>query len=82
MKLICIHVTVWNMVILNQNVKIYFMFSYFLYLFKELPKQASEFSSRLEWLWMVPNSTVLTVAAIFKSWLLKMAAASKIQISL
>ena len=36
------------MVILNQNVIIYIMFSQFLYLFKELHKQASEFSSRLE----------------------------------
>ena len=31
---------------------------------------------------MVPNSTVMTVAAIFQSRLLEMAAARKIQISL
>ena len=44
MRLICIHVTVQNMVkILNQNVIIYVMFSYFLYLFKELHKQALKF---------------------------------------
>ena len=48
MRLICIHVVVYNMVILNQNVIIYIMFSQFLYLLKELHKQASEFSSRLE----------------------------------
>ena len=48
MRLIYIHITVWNMVILNQNIIIYKMFSYFLYLLKEVDKQASEFSSRLE----------------------------------
>ena len=52
------------------------MFSSFLYLSKERHKQASEFSSRLDW-WVVPNSTVVTVAAIFKSRLSKMAAARK-----
>ena len=57
------------------------MFSEFLYLFKELHKQASEFSYSLELWWMVPNSTVMTVAAIFKSRLLKMATARKIHIS-
>ena len=36
------------MAILDQNVIIYIMFSEFLYLSKELHKQASEFSSRLE----------------------------------
>ena len=45
---ICIHFTVKNMVILNQNAKIYIMLSYFLYLlFKELHKQASKFSSKV-----------------------------------
>ena len=53
------------------------MLSYFLYLFKEQHKQASELSSRLELWWLVPNSTVMTVAAIFKSRLLKMAATRK-----
>ena len=48
MRLICIHVAVLNMGIPNQNVIIYIMFSSFLYLFKELHKQASELSSRLE----------------------------------
>ena len=48
MRLICIHVVFLNMVILNQNIIIYTMFSYFLNLFKELHKQASEFSSRQE----------------------------------
>ena len=47
MSLIYIHVDVY-MVILNQNVTIHIMFSYFLYLSKELHKQASELSSRLE----------------------------------
>ena len=70
------------MVILNQNVIIYTMFNQFLNLFKELHKQALEFSSRLEKWWMVPNSTVMTVAAILKSRLLKMATARKIIISL
>ena len=69
------------MVIRNQNAIFYIMFSEFLYLFKELHKQASEFSCSLELWWMVPNSTVMTVAAIFKSRLLKMAAARKIHIS-
>ena len=36
-----------NMVILNQNVIIYKMFSQVLYRFNELHKQALEFSSRL-----------------------------------
>ena len=53
------------------------MFSYFLYLSKELHKQASEFTSRLEKWCMIPNSTVMPVAAIFKSKLLKMATARK-----
>ena len=49
---------------------------------KELHKQPSEFPSRLEWWWMLPNSTFMTVTAISKSQLLKMAAARKIQTSL
>ena len=44
----CIYVTFQNMVILNQNVIICMMFTYLTYLFKELHKQASEFSSRVE----------------------------------
>ena len=36
------------MFILNQNVTVHIMFSKFLYLSKELQKQALEFSSRLE----------------------------------
>ena len=36
------------MVILNQNVIIYKMFSYFFYMFKEVHKQTSEISSSLE----------------------------------
>ena len=48
MRLIIIHIIVKNMEILNQNNIIYIMLSYFLYVFKELHKQASEFSSRLE----------------------------------
>ena len=39
----------------------------------------SKFSSRLK-LWLVPNSTVMTGVAIFKSQLFKMAAARKIQV--
>ena len=73
------------MVILNQNVTIYIMFSYSSYLpnkHDKLHKQASEFSSRLELWLMVPNSTVLTVTAILRSRLLKMAAERKIHISL
>ena len=35
----------YNIVILNQNVTIYIMFSLFLYLSKELHKQTSQFSS-------------------------------------
>ena len=43
MRLICIHVTVQNMVILNQNVIICIISTrYVLYLFKELHKQGSE----------------------------------------
>ena len=57
------------------------MFIYFLRLFKELNKQASDFSSRLEQWWMVPNSAVMTVEAILKSRLVKMAAARKFHIS-
>ena len=48
MMLICINVIVQNMEILKQNVIINIMLTYFLYLFKELHKQASEFSSRLQ----------------------------------
>ena len=45
-------------------------------------KQASEFASRLEQWWMVPNSTVVTMVAIFlKEDFLKMDTARKIQIS-
>ena len=55
------------MVILSQNVIVHMMFSYFLNLFKELHKQALELSSRRELWWIVPNSTGMTVAAIFKS---------------
>ena len=47
-RLIFIHVIVQNVEIIKQNVINYIMLSYFLYLFKELHKQASEFSSRLE----------------------------------
>ena len=54
------------------------MFSLFVYLFKKLHKRASEFSSRLELWWLVPTSTVMTMVAIFKIRLLKMAAAKKI----
>ena len=36
------------MIILNQNVTIYILLSYFLYLSKELHKQASELSSKLK----------------------------------
>ena len=53
------------------------MFSCILYLIRELLKQPSEFSSRLEKWWMMSNSTVMTVAAILISRLLKMAAAKK-----
>ena len=56
------------------------MFSYFLYLFKELQKKASEFSSRLEW-WMVANSTVMALVALFKSKILKMATAKEKKIT-
>ena len=45
MRLICINVIVQNMEIVEQNVINYTMLSYFL--FKDLHKQASEFSSRI-----------------------------------
>ena len=51
-------------------------------IFQGLHKQASELSSRLEKCWMVPYSTVVIVAAIFKNRFLKIAAARKNQISL
>ena len=45
---------------------------FFLYLLKELHKQGSECSSRLAYMGqMMPNSTVMTMVAIFKSQLLK-----------
>ena len=59
MRLICISVTAQNIVILIQNVIIYIIFIFFL----------SEFRIFLQC--MVPNSTVMTVAAIFKTRLLK-----------
>ena len=65
------------MEIKKQNDITYKMLSNFLFLFKVLLKQASVFSSRLELRWMVPNLTVMTVAAIFKSRLLKKAAAKE-----
>ena len=47
--LICIYVAVKSMVIRNQNVTIYIMFSYFLYLSKEVCKQDLEYFSTLEY---------------------------------
>ena len=47
MRLICIHVTIQNMGFSNQTNNLH-NFQLFLYLFKVLHKQASEFSSRLE----------------------------------
>ena len=70
------------MVILNQNVTIHTLAGQFVYLSKEFNKKASEFSSRLELWWLVQNSTVMTVAAILRSRLLKMAAKRKLNISL
>ena len=45
-----------NLVILNQNDTIYTMFSQFLYLSKEMHKQASELPFSLEWWWMHAKS--------------------------
>ena len=67
------------MVILNQNVTIYVMLNLCLYLSKELHKQSSEFS-RIMVFGAKFNS--LTVAAILRSGLLKMATERKILISL
>ena len=88
-RLICIHVTDQIMVILNQNVIIYIMISYFfiylvylfIYLFiycissENYTNKLQKFPPDYNDLGWCPNST----AAIFKSRLLKMAAASKIE---
>ena len=58
-------------------------FQLILCLSKELHKQASEYSSRLESIkGMVLNSAVMTVAAIFKSRLLKMVTETKMHMYL
>ena len=48
MRLICINIIVQNMEILNQNVMIYIMLSYFFVSVQKLHKQASECSSRVD----------------------------------
>ena len=55
----------------KHNVTIHTLVSKFLYLSKELYKKASELCSRLELWWLVPNSTIMAVADILRSRLLK-----------
>ena len=70
-----------NMVILNQNVKVNIMFTYFFAPVQRTAQTSFRIFLKTQW-WMVPNSTVKTVAAIFKRQLLKMAAARKVKIFL
>ena len=72
MRLISIHVSLQNMLILHKNVIIYKMFSYFL-----VSVQRSVQKSFRIFLWTRIMVVVMTAAAIFKSHFLKIAAAGK-----